>query len=275
MFIRGDCLDVMRGMKEDSVDLVFCSPPYEAARTYGIGFNLSGQEWVDWAKERFLECIRVCRGLVAWVVAGRTRKFAWSATPALLQADLFRSGVQLRNPPIYHRSGIPGSGGPDWFRNCYETIICAAGILPWSDNLACGKPPKYRKGSNTTARKPNGERNEGMFEYDPPAVANPGNVFYFPSGGGHGYCGENEAPFPEGLAEIFIRSFAAPRAIVLDPFCGSGTTCLVAKRFGRESIGIDIRESQIELSQRRWNAETVFAAPRPVDSLGGAETSDS
>jgi DNA modification methylase len=47
--ITGDCLNVMQSMPENSVDLVLCSPPYEDARTYGIGFNLKGQDWVDWA----------------------------------------------------------------------------------------------------------------------------------------------------------------------------------------------------------------------------------
>ena len=70
--IHGDCMDVMRDMDDDSVDLVFCSPPYEDARTYGIDFKLKGQHWVDWAVERFTECIRVSRGLVAWVVEGKT-----------------------------------------------------------------------------------------------------------------------------------------------------------------------------------------------------------
>lgn len=63
----GDCLAILRDMPADSVDLVFCSPPYEAARTYGIDFNLRGDAWVEWAVDRYLECVRVCRGLVAWV----------------------------------------------------------------------------------------------------------------------------------------------------------------------------------------------------------------
>ena len=41
----------MRNMEEDSVDLVFGSPPYEDARTYGIDFKLKGQDWVDWMVE--------------------------------------------------------------------------------------------------------------------------------------------------------------------------------------------------------------------------------
>ncbi len=62
---------------------------------------------------------------------------------------------------------------------------------------------------------------------------------------------ENEAPFPEKLAEFFIKSFCAPGSIVLDPFIGSGTTAAVAERFGRRWIGIDIRQSQVELSRKR------------------------
>ncbi|MCJ8336399.1 MAG: hypothetical protein MJH10_19550, partial [Epibacterium sp.] len=138
-FILGDCLDIMREMDNDSVDLVFTSPPYEDARTYGIDFNLQSQDWVDWSVERYVECCRVSRGLVAWVVEGKTRQFRWSATPALLMADLHRKGVKLRKPPVFKRVGIPGSGGPDWLRNDYEFIVCASGgKLPWSDNTACG-----------------------------------------------------------------------------------------------------------------------------------------
>ena len=101
--ILGDCLDDLRKIPSDSVDLVFTSPPYEGARTYGIGFNLAGQDWVDWALPRYIECVRVCRGLVAWVVEGRTKNFQYTATPALFMADLHRSGIKLRKPPIFHR----------------------------------------------------------------------------------------------------------------------------------------------------------------------------
>ena len=127
-----DCLEYMRRLPEDSVDLVFGSPPYEAARTYGIDFTLKGQAWVDWMVARMLEMVRVSRGLVAMVVEGQTRQFRWSAAPALLMADLHRAGVHLRKPPIFHRVGIPGSGGPDWLRNDFEFIVCctSGGKLP-------------------------------------------------------------------------------------------------------------------------------------------------
>lgn len=312
----GDNLEIMRSMPDKSVDLVFTSPPYEAARTYGIAFNLRGQEWVDWCVERFLECLRICRGLVAWNVEGQTRKYKWSATPALLMADLHRRGVKLRKPPAFSRVGIPGSGGPDWLRNDYEFIVCASpGKLPWSDNTACGHPPKCRAGGMPSHRMPDGSRvsdpwqkrgrgnslggrkrtgekltGTGVFGSIPskacgregykktyfngkghpgkrlqrgnekssaavlPVLANPGNVIRCVVGGGamgHAAAHDNEAPFPLSLAEFFVRSFCPPGGVSLDPFCGSGTVPHACVKWGRKYIGIDIRQSQIDLTRRR------------------------
>jgi hypothetical protein len=283
-----DCLHLP--LPDRSVDLVFTSPPYEDARTYGISFALKGQAWVDWALPRYLECLRVCRGLVAWVVAGRTRAYCWSATPALLMAALHAHGVNLRNPPIYHRSGIPGSGGPDWWRSDYEWIICASppGRLPWSDNTATGIPPVCSPGGDPTHRRQDGSRvrvsgklagaandmpharhggRSGTLNpdgtitrkngktYSPPLIANPGNVIR--TSGGHlgsPFAHENEAPFPEALVEPFVRCFCPPDGTVLDPMMGSGTTLAVALKWGRNAIGYDGRQSQVDLALKRLAA---------------------
>jgi hypothetical protein len=261
--ILADCLDWMRSQPDNSVDLVFGSPPYEASRTYGIDFNLQGQAWVDWMVERVAHMVRISRGLVAMVVEGRTRSFQWSATPTLLMADLHRAGFHLRKPPIVHRVGIPGSGGPDWLRNDFEFIVCVSkgGKLPWSDPTAMGKPPKYPPGGRPSHRKTNGQRVSGR-DYQPPPLANPGNVIHCRAGGGHlghSLAHENEAPFPLHLAEFFVRSFCPPAGTVLDPFCGSGTTGQAAAEHGREFIGVDCRASQIELTARRLGIDNPIA----------------
>jgi len=267
---RGDSLEILPTMAEKSVDLVFGSPPYEDARLYDMDFRLKGQAWVDWMVKVVQASLRVSRGLVAFVVEGRTRKFRWSATPALLMADLHRAGVHLRKPPLYERWGVSGSGGPDWLRNRYEFIVCAAhpGRLPWSENTAMGSPPKFKPGGDCTNRRKDGKRGSGKgkgHHYKPPKVCNPGNIIDCGAAGG-GNIGDklahdNEAPFPEQLAESFIRSFCPPGGVVLDPFLGSGTTVAVAQQWGRRAIGIDIRQSQIELCKRRIaNAAPLFAA---------------
>lgn len=62
---------------------------------------------------------------------------------------------------------------------------------------------------------------------------------------------DNEAPFPLKLAEFFVKSFCPPDGIVLDPFAGSGTTIHAAIKNNRQFIGIDLRDSQIELCKKR------------------------
>lgn len=253
-FQVGDCLKRMKKEPDDSVDLVFTSPPYEDARTYGIDFKLIGDKWVDWMFDRVVESLRICRGLVAVVVDSRTKNYRYSPTPLLLMSQLHEAGYSLRKPVIFRRHGLPGTGGPDFLRNDYEFVLCVTrgGRLPWSDNKAMGHPPKRTSPCEVTNRNRNGSRKN--LTYLAPDRANPGNVIDCVVGGGNmgsKLCHENEAPFPESLAEFFIRSFCPPGGTVLDPFCGSGTTAAVAYRNGRNSLNFDIRKSQIRVAKQR------------------------
>lgn len=268
--ICGDVADVLKTLPEHSIDLIFGSPPYEDARSYGLPDGPTGQDWVDWMVEIYSASLRVARGLVAFVIAGRTKNYEWSCTPALLIADLHRKGICVREGPYYHRVGIPGSDGPDWLRHDLEFIVSCTngGKLPWSDNCAMGEPPKYKKPGGpcsnwhvqATSGYVKGDTRTVSKKYEPPERSNPGIVIECGvAGGGHlgsKLAHENEAPFPEKLAECMIRSFCPPGGVVLDPFSGSGTTVCVAKRWGRNYIGIDIRQSQVDLTNRRLNDET-------------------
>lgn len=199
-------------------------------------------------------------------------------------ADLHRAGVNLRKPAAYVRHGIPGSGGPDWLKNRYEYVVCSTkGKLPWSDNTAMGHTPRHGPGGamsnrtkdgsrvvKTSTRRGNVEGERRSDSYKAPDKANPGNWIEFPDdgigidcgSGGGGNIGaaiahENEAPFPEMLAEFFIRSFCPPSGCVLDPFSGSGTTAAMAKKWGRDAIAIDIRQDQCDLIARRLEQQSV------------------
>lgn len=240
---------------DDYFDLVFTSPPYEAQRKYGeLGFNLKGDDWVQWCADCYLESLRVCRGLVCYVVEGCTRNFRYSNTPLKLAVELERRGVLLRKPAIFRRQGIPGTGGPDYLRNDYEFIICGTkrGRLEWSNNTAMGKPTKKQRDRKISNYMANGKRKSGV--YRDPDIANPGNVIWSPVGYKRmGWDGShlNEASFPECLVEFFVLSFCKPGGHVLDPFSGSGTTIAVALKNGRNGIGIDKRKSQVKLGRKR------------------------
>lgn len=259
--VCSEAIEYMKTQPRDRFDLVFGSPPYLHARTYGIGATRDCQEWIDWMLEVSSEASRICKGAVVWVVGSETIDRCYQPAPEGLMYLWWKMGgdCQLYRPCVYYRIGIPGSGGDQWFRSDWEYIICMKrrGPLPWADNTACGHPPKYPTGGRRSNRNAEGimankSKSDGRRQL--PKLANPGNVFYFVVGGGSlgdELAHENEAPMHIGLAEIFVRSCCPPGGWVLDPFCGSGTTCEAAQFWGRNCVGVDIRESQIELTRRR------------------------
>jgi hypothetical protein len=251
----GDCRDFGKSLPDDSIDLLIFSPPYEDARRYpGMTEKpLKGEAWVRRMFGVVTTFAPKVKGLIAIVCNGRTKQFNYSGTPELLFADLKRAGFNMRKSPLYKRHGIFGSGSVDWLKDCYEPILCVTrpGRLPWSDNKACGHPPKFGPGGDPSHRKQNGERVKRK-RYTPPALANPGNIIEC-SGGhlGHDLAHDNEAPFPTKLSDFFVKSFCPPGGVVADIMCGGGTTLQSCLTHGRRFIGCDLRESQKDLSERR------------------------
>jgi DNA methylase len=315
LFLQGDARHVP--LATGSVDLVFGSPPYLDSRLYledgvDLGIARNCREWVDWMMDVSREAVRVSRGAVLWVVSGNTRDRNYRPGPEGLIWKWFESGGCQECPCYWHRVGISGSGGDQWFRKDVEYVVAFKRDpkLPWSDNTACGHPPKWAPGGEMSHRNKDGDRRNkwGMYEtsvmgrsadgvhksitnpsravvskavgksinvsgerrmagevqnYIPPALANPGNylaleeessVVNVNAGGGrmgHEIAHENEAPFPEALAEFFIKSLCPEWGIVADFFSGSGTTVAVAERLGRHGIGIDLRMSQCKIGMQR------------------------
>lgn len=78
-------------------------------------------------------------------------------------------------------------------------------------------------------------------------MAYPSNVLHLAT-----ECGNknHSAAFPKELPAWFIKLFTKPGDIVLDPFAGSGTTCVAAQELGRDYIGIEIKEEYYQLAQQ-------------------------
>jgi hypothetical protein len=163
--LHGDCLEVMRGMPTGHVSLCFTSPPYEDARTYGVGFKLKGQGWVDWMAPRVVEMCRVTAGLVFVNAAGKVSKFRYSPVMEWLVADLTRVHGLVCGPApyVFHRVGIPGSGGPHYHRRDWEpgSIVfdpfCGSGtvlkVAVANNRRGIGIDVRDGKGGLDTARR--------------------------------------------------------------------------------------------------------------------------
>jgi len=286
IFLQGDAGKLP--FADQSVDLVFGSPPYQDCRTYGINAQRDCRTWIDWMLQVTREACRVSRGLVLWVVGGTTRQWCYQPGPEGLLYEWWRQGGQCWRPVYWGRTGIPGSGGKQWLRADVEYVLCfkgAPGPISWADNVACGQPPKWtgpqRNQWGGTKKSSGHRRKNGSTEsfvrpshviagepkarlgrdslkgsclgFNPP-LANPGNLLYIPVGGGmlgHKLAHLNEAPFGERLAEFFILGWCPPGGVVCDPFSGSGTTVAAAVKHGRRGIGLDVRLSQCRLGARR------------------------
>jgi hypothetical protein len=286
LLLRGDARSIP--LADESVDLIFGSPPYIDARLYlengrDLGIARKCREWVDWMFGITVEALRVSRGPVLWVVAGKTEDRRYQPGPEGLLWRCYEAGIAAECPCYWHRVGISGSGGDQWFRKDVEYVLAfkREPKLSWSDNTAMGHPCRFEIGGAMSNRNQDGQRINAKVGrrlvkggggrrangrprnheawatstgYQQPNLANPGNLIKTTVGGGqmgHDAAHLNEAPFPEALPEWFIRSLCPPGGIVLDPFSGSGTAVAVAEREGRIGIGLDLRQSQALIAQRR------------------------
>jgi DNA modification methylase len=98
-------------------------------------------------------------------------------------------------------------------------------------------------------RRPPQPNQKGAFH---PLGKNPGDLWSIPTQPAPPEArGKHFAIFPEKLVEPMIKAGCPKNGIVLDPFCGSGTTCVVAKKLGRNYIGIDISKEYCEIAEKR------------------------
>ncbi len=275
---EADAVEWLGRQADDSVDLLFTSPPYTRARTYGIAADRSTLAWVEWMRPR--EACRVSAGLAFFNVSDVVEDCEYQNGPEWLHTALTREdGLAAVRPYAWLKmhprdedapnNGQPGSGGKHFHRNAWEPVYGYAmkEKLPprWSDNIAFGAPPRHNVGGKVTQRGKDGSRRATgrmgkLGHAGQPAICNPGNVIKAIVGGGHlghALAHEGEAPMPLSLAERFVCWFCPPDGIVCDPFAGSGTTAHAAILHGRRFVGCDVRASQVALTKRRLATVTA------------------
>jgi DNA modification methylase len=82
----------------------------------------------------------------------------------------------------------------------------------------------------------------------------------------HKGAGGHTAAMPEGLAEFFVRACSPAGGVVLDPFAGSGTTAVVARRLGRQAGGLEIHRGFVDAARERLRAGEPDGTPVTIQS---------
>ena len=260
---QGDCVEIMTHFEDGCVDLVVTSPPYDNLRNY------KGYSFAFEAVAR--ELLRVVKpgGVVVWVVGDATISGSETGTSFRQTLYFMEIGFNLHDTMIFRKKNpIPQiyrkrysnefeymfvfSKGPVVTHNPLMTNCLHAGL-----ELNGTTYKNYSKHEQVRGKAAKPVKEQKMS----------GNIWEYVVGKkkedqeakGH------PAPFPCQLAEDHIVSWSNEGDIVLDPMCGSGTTCKVAKQLGRRYIGIDISAEYCQLAKARLSGEqaTPMALPTP------------
>jgi len=224
--IRADCVKALKAFPDESVDLVVFSPPYDAIRDYKknwrFDFHSLGDELYRVVKEGGVCCV---------VIGDGTKNFAKSLTTARLTVDWCDEiGWKLFENVIYKRDGNPGAWWTQRFRVDHEYIlIFFKGLRPKTFDKSSLMIPSKHAGRTYAGTD---RLTNGGFKKIEPRQVNPfkcrGTVWQYSTSNSEGnrLKLKHPATFPDKLAEDLILCFSKAGDVVLDPLCGSGTTCL-------------------------------------------------
>lgn len=250
-FYNMDCLDGMREMDDESIDLTVTSPPYDNLRDYhGYMFDY---------KATLEQLFRVTKigGVVVWIVNDQTVNGSETGTSFRQALYAMECGFNLHDTMIWHKSGF---GFPDSNRYypIFEYMFVFSKGIPATANLIADRRNIH---GNTkihgTSRQPDGslKRSNGDKKRDIPAYGRRFNVWQIneekANRTGH------PAVFPVRLAIDHILSWSNEGDLVLDPFTGSGTTGIAAHRTNRRFMGFEIDPVYYKAAKERLDRETA------------------
>jgi len=263
---HGDCLEALKELPDKSVDLIITSPPYadQRASTYG---GIKPDKYVEWFMPIAEELFRVLKddgtfilNIKEKVVNGERHTYVIELILAMRQM-----GWHWTEELIWSkRNSFPGKW-PNRFRDGWERLLQfnkAKHFNMYQDavRVPVGDWSKTRLKnlSETDMKRDNSKVGSGFGKNVSKWVGRdtvyPNNVLQLATESSNK---NHSAVFPRTLPEWFIKLFTKPGDTVLDPFLGSGTTCVASMGLNRNSIGIDILDEYYKLSQERIKKETL------------------
>jgi site-specific DNA-methyltransferase (adenine-specific) len=301
--IYGDAKLHLQKIPDSFADLVFTSPPYADSRkrTYG---GIHPDDYVDWFAPFGEQLLRVLKPTGSFVlnikekvVNGERHTYVIDLIHALK-----KQGWLWTEEYIWHKKNCYPGKWPNRFRDAWERCLQFTknkDFHMYQDSVRVPmgnwKDSRLRKLSETDRRRDESKVNSGFGKkienwigrelayptnvlrvepepHDPTNSLreqkkekdNPTNVLHLAT-----ECGNknHSAAFPEALPAWFINLFTQSGDVVLDPFLGSGTTAIAARRLGRHFIGIELKAEYCELARNQLgNFQPEFEA---VSSVNG------
>lgn len=256
-------MEVLGKFPEESIDLIYLDPPFFSNKNYEIIWN-DGYEkrsfedrWkggIDcysaWMKPRLDQCYRVLKKTGTLYLHCDYRA---NAHLRIILDRLFGPNMIQNELVWYYRGG----GVPkNTFARRHDTIFFYTKSNKWTFNVDAVRTSYSEESMERLQYVARSFRGDRVYDkYRPnPKGKHPDDVLMIqptmPSSKERlGYPTQK----PERLLDVLIKASSGPTDIVLDPFCGCGTTIAVAHKLGRRWIGVDVSPTACKLMQTRFS----------------------
>jgi site-specific DNA-methyltransferase (adenine-specific) len=254
--IQGDSRDELKQLADNSVDLIFTSPPYADRRTHTYG-GVKPEEYVAWFLPIAEQLLRVLKPTGTFVLNIKEKAENGERSTYVLELILAlrKQGWLWTEEFVWHKKNCYPGKWPNRFRDAWERLLQFNKAKKFNMYQEAVKVPigdwakdRLKNLSETDQTRDNAKNGSGFgknvsnwLERD---TVYPTNVLHLAT-----ECSNknHSAAFPDALPEWFIKLFTQEKDVVLDPFAGSGTTLRVAKRLHRHAIGIEIVPEYVEM----------------------------
>ena len=258
--IQGDCEEVLKEWPENSIDLIFTSPPYadQRANTYG---GVKPNDYVDWFLPKAEQFLRVLKPTGTFVLNIKERVVNGERHTYVIELILRmrEKGWLWTEEFMWHKKNSYPGKWPNRFRDSWERLLqfnkhrkfnmyqeeVMVPVGDWAKTRLSNLSETDKIRDESRAKSGFGKNVSNWVGRE---MVYPTNVIHMAT-----ECSNrnHSAAFPESLPTWFIKLFTKPEHIVLDPFIGSGTTAVAAKKLNRNFVGIDINPEYCEQARKR------------------------
>lgn len=265
--ILGDCSGELKNLQDNSIDLIITSPPYADSRISSYG-GIKPDKYVAWFLPISGELLRILKPSGTFILNIKEKVVAGERHPYVLELILAmkKQGWLWTEEFVWHKKNCYPGKWPNRFRDAWERLLQFNKTKKFSMYQEAVMVPvggwaqsRLKNLSDVDLIRDNSRVGSGFGKrianwIDRPK-AYPSNVLYMAT-----ECGnrKHSAAFPQALPEWFIKLFTKENDWILDPFLGSGTTCVVAQIMYRNSIGIEILKEYYDISKSRVNRPSLF-----------------
>lgn len=257
--LQGDCLQLLTSLPDQSVDLIFTSPPYADQRKHTYG-GVHPDRYVEWFLPISAHLLRVLKPTGTFVLNIKEKVAEGERSTYVLELILAmrKQGWLWTEEFIWHKKNSYPGKWPNRFRDAWERLLQfnkqrhfhmyqEAVMVPMGD----WAKSRLRNLSETDKVRDPSKVGSGfgknISNWVNRELAYPNNVLHLAT-----ECSnrKHSAAFPEELPAWFIKLFTQAGDTVLDPFMGSGTTNRVAQRMHRHSIGMELMQDYVDRARR-------------------------